>query len=499
MNGKQLRRQTARLAAALAISLAPWVALSAERTDLPDRPKYIFINETDTHEHDLAFKMSLKLAEKRSGVENALVFLKRLPSGATIEQVAVDLFDHWRIGATRGGKGILYVYSEAENLFKIEVSYELEGIFPDVLCRRLEEAAQTYMLSEVPQDFISELLITMNLRAAGEIVGSEDVELRPSWLTQGFLSGGAGVTSRGYSKTLADYEAAVRRLPVGSLKDFQPSTDPSQTVQRYLTSLELGLGDPQLPLLTSGSQIFRALVPRNAAQQHRVFSYFEKAMPYQLTLTQGLGLAVFQPGVPNLPIVLRGGQNGLWYVDEAKSWTYFHRFEDGIDFFPKFDDLPLLSALRQTRQPHANDAIYKHRVRTPQVPAYPVPLETTVGQLEEQIRREPTNSQLYAALGDVYLFEMNWLSRTLEMYQAASRLAPERLDYRWRLADLYLNASQAEKFLAQLKFLAQKLPKDREAQRWYQFYKDAYDFKPGEFSVTRHGWLHAFERRRDTP
>jgi hypothetical protein len=313
------------------------------------------------------------------------------------------------------------------------------------------------------------------------------------------LSGGAGVTSKGYAKTLADYEAAVRRLPAASVKDFQPSTDPAQTVQRYLTSLELGLGDPQMPLLTSGSQIFRALVPRNAAQQHRVFAYFQKAMPYQLTITAGLGLAVFQPGVPNLPIVLRGGQNGLWYVDEPKSWTYFHRFEDGVDFFPKFDDLPLLSALRQTRQPHANDAIYKHRVRTPQVPAYPLSLEKTVDQLEEQIRKEPTNSQSYAELGDVYFFEMNWLSRTLEMYEAASRLAPERLDYRWRLADLYLNTSQAEKFLAQLRFLAQKLPNDREAQRWYRFYKDAYEFKPGEFSVTRHGWLHAFERRRDAP
>ncbi len=499
MYGKELAWQTARLAGVLALSLAASVALSAERSALPDRPIYIFINETDSHEHDLAFKMSLKLAEKRAGVENALVFLERLPSGTTIERVAVDLFDHWRIGRTRGGKGILYVYSEAENLFKIEVSYELEGIFPDILCRRLEEAAQTYMLSDVPQDFISELLITMNLRAAGEMVGSEDVASPPSWLTQSFLSGGAGVTSKGYSKTLADYEAAVRRLSAASVKDFQPSADPSQTVQRYLTSLELGLGDPQIPLLTSGSQIFRALVPRNAAQQHRVFGYFQKALPYRLTTADGLGLAVFQPGVPNLPIVLRAGKNGLWYVDEPKSWTYFHRFEDGTDFFPKFDDLPLLSALRQTRQPHANDAIYKHRVRTPQVPAYPVSLEKTVQQLEDQIRREPTNSQLYAALGDVYFFEMNWLSRTLEMYETASRLAPERLDYRWRLVDLYLNTSQAEKFLEQLRFLAQKLPNDREAQRWYQFYKDAYAFKPGEFSVSRHGWLRASERPSDAP
>lgn len=258
-------------------------------------------------------------------------------------------------------------------------------------------------------------------------------------------------------------------------------------MRRYLESLELGLGDPHIPLLTSGSQIFRALVPRNAAQQHRVFSYFQKALPYQVATAGGLGLVVFQPGVPNLPIVLRQGQDGLWYVDEPKSWTYFHRFEDGTDFFPKFDDLPLSSALRQTRQPHADHPIYNRRVRTPEVPPYPVSLEKTVAQLEERIRNDPTDAQLYAALGDVYFFEMNWLSRTLEMYETAARLAPDRLEYRWRLVDLYLNTSQAEKFIEELSVLAQTLPNDAEAQRWYRFYKHAYDFEPGEFLVARQG------------
>jgi TPM domain len=487
MSGKGLGRRAALLAGALAMWLPTCAGLSADQSQGPSRPRYIFINETQHHEHDLAFKMSLKLAEKRSRVENALVFLQRLPPGATIEQLAVDLFDRWQIGRSRAGKGILYVYSEAENLFKIEVSYELEGVFPDVLCRRLEEAAQTYMLSEVPQDFISELLITMNLKAAGESTGTDELSSRPPWLTQGFLSGGAGVTSKVYSRTLEDYAAAVRRLPTASVKGFQPSPDPSQTVQRYLESLDRGLGDPHMPLLTSGSQIFRALVPRNAAQQHRVFSYFQKALPYQVFTAGGLGLVVFQPGVPNLPIVLRQGQDGLWYVDEPKSWTYFHRYEDGIDFFPKFDDLPLLGALRQTRQPNADHPIYKRRVRTPEVPPYPVSLEKTVAQLEQRIRNDPTDAQLYATLGDVYFFEMNWLSRTLDAYQTAARLAPDRLEYRWRLVDLYLNTSQAEKFVEELRFLAHRLPNDAEAQRWYKFYKHAYDFEPGEFLIAQQG------------
>lgn len=76
-----------------------------------DRPRYIFINETANHSNDLALKMSLKIAEQRSGIENALILLEKLPSGSDIEETAVELFQRWKIGADRKGHGILYLYS----------------------------------------------------------------------------------------------------------------------------------------------------------------------------------------------------------------------------------------------------------------------------------------------------------------------------------------------------------------------------------------------------
>jgi hypothetical protein len=68
------------------------------------------------------------------------------------------------------------------------------------------------------------------------------------------------------------------------------------------------------------------------------------------------------------------------------------------------------------------------------------------------------------------------------MFERAARMAPDRLDYQWRLYDLYLNNSQADKALATLKRLAERLPRDQQVQDWYRFYRDAYAFKPGEFS-----------------
>src|SRR6202521_4365376 len=190
----------------------------------PQRPEYVLINETSRHDFDLAFRMSLKLAENKSGIENALVLLPSLPPSKTIEQLTTDLFTQLRVGARRNGRGILYLYAARENLMKIEVSYALEGDIPDALCHRLEEAAQTYMLSEVPQDFISELIITTNLRGAGSRSAASQPS-RPKWLSSDFLSGGGGALVHGYSKTLSDYEAAIRRLPESELKEFLPASD----------------------------------------------------------------------------------------------------------------------------------------------------------------------------------------------------------------------------------------------------------------------------------
>lgn len=446
-----------------------------QQTSKPTRNKYVFINETGGHDFDLALRMSLKLAEKKSGIENALVLLAALPPGKTIEETAAEIFSKLRIGARRNGRGILYIYSAKENLLKIEVSYALEGDITDSYCGQMEEAARTYMLSEVPQDFISELIITTNLRGMGSKVGAGSMG-RPEWLNAEFLSGGAGALMHGYSRTLEDYTRAIEHLPDAQLTEFRSSTDADTTVQRYLLSLALGVGDPRLPLLTEGSRIFRAVVPRDEAQQRRIFEFLEAAAPYKFVYANDLALVVPQPGKSNLPIVLRRGTDGMWYVDEPKTWTYFHRFEDDVNFFVKYADNPFLPKLQALAMPHMEGAIYDDHVGTPPRRAYPFALAQAVKTLEDQIRTAPNDAANHAALGDLYLFEVNWITRAITCYETAQALAPSELKYRWRLMDLYLNDSRADKMLAELKFLSEHLPNDRQTQTWYEYYKKEYDF-----------------------
>jgi len=458
---------------ALVVAAGGWFAWWHQRE--PYRSEYVLINETGRYDYDLAFKMSLKLAEKKSGIENALVLLASLPPSKTIEETAVELFTQLQIGARRNGRGILYLYSVRENLLKIEVSYNLEGDIPDVYCHRLEEAARTYMLSEVPQDFISELIITTNLRGMGS-KREADPPSRPKWLSDEFLSGGGGALVRGYSKTLADYQRAIRRLPDADWNEFLPSQDADVSVRRYLSSLAAGIGDPRLPLLTEGSRIFRAVVPRDEAQQQRIFEFFQAAAPYRLIFVQSLGLMVPQPDHSNLPLVLRRGTDNLWYVDEAKAWTYFHRFEDNVNFYVKYSDNPFLGPLRALNAPNMERAIYGDHARTPALPEYPFSLAAAVQAREDKIRESPNDAASYASLGNLYLFEMNWLTKSIAMYEKAAALAPNELAYRWRLMDLYLNASRADKALAELKFLSEQLPADQQTRDWYHYYRTEYNF-----------------------
>lgn len=223
------------------------------------------------------------------------------------------------------------------------------------------------------------------------------------------------------------------------------------------------------------------IVPRSRAQQGRVHDYYEKAMPYVLTTQGDWGLAVFRPGVPNLPIVLRRARAGRWYVDEPKIWTYFHRFEDGVDFFPKYDDLPMRAALLETNHPNVGNPMYRGRVPTPTPLAYPFSLGEVLRDLQAKAATDPDAARVYARLGETYLFEMNWISEAIRMFEKAAELAPQRPEYHWRLYDLYMNNSEAEKKLAELRTLSRLLPKDAQVQQWLQFYTAAYQFPPGEF------------------
>jgi predicted Zn-dependent protease len=76
----------------------------------------------------------------------------------------------------------------------------------------------------------------------------------------------------------------------------------------------------------------------------------------------------------------------------------------------------------------------------------------------------------------VYLFESNWLTEAIGSFEKAAALAPDNRAYRWRLLDLNLNTSRAEKMLSELKYLSEHVRGDPQTQGWYRCYSKAYEF-----------------------
>ena len=71
---------------------------------------------------------------------------------------------------------------------------------------------------------------------------------------------------------------------------------------------------------------------------------------------------------------------------------------------------------------------------------------------------------------------MDWITKAIGCYEKAEALAPDDLRYRWRLVDLYLNDSRADKMLAELDFLSRHSPNDKDIRAWYESYRKAYNF-----------------------
>ena len=457
--------------------LATWRMIVNLR-EVSGRTRYVFINQTPDHERDLAEEQLLKTVEKRAGVENALIRLPELPEGRTLAEIAAQLFTHWRIGKLRNGRGILYLYTCRENLLRIEPSADLRAALPPALLRELEGAARTFALAESEPEFLTELVTAINDRIRAN--GPNDASLPPG----SFFP--AGPFAR-----LPESPApgSNRSEPLPSLRaddqnlEFAPASTPEETVARYQKSQAAGRGEPGLPLLTEGSRFFRWAEPAPLA---RLLRNGARAAPAGSTrvFTQGdLAYAVFAPHSGLSPLVLRKDAQAHWRVDESRSRVYFQRFEEGGEPFPKFGDLPLLAELRAAGVPYADQPVYRDWTRTP--PPRSGDLREELTRAEARFRTHPDDADVAASLGELYFFETGWLSRAERGMARAVALRPDRLDWHWRLFDIYRQQSRVARALHELETLARLAPRDIYIREWNRRYRKEYEIKPGEFPDTR--------------
>jgi TPM domain len=435
----------------------------------------LLVNQTADHRYDRSLRESIRFFEGRTDIQLGIILKSELPAQKSIEEFAAVSFKQIKLGEKFWGKALLFVWAEKERLFKIEVSYDLEGIFTDALCRRLELGARTFLLSNTPyarRDFLTELIVTMGLhyldyKKTGRLSDLSLTSTGPGALSF-YLSGGAGIVGRGYAATVEQVKRELAPLPPALVSEMQPDASAEIVLQRYLKSLDMGIGDPQLPLVTEGSVYFRMEKPHAPGYLQRIRRYLEDAMPYRIIEKGDLAAVLFKPNHPVLPILLRRNEKGLWFIDEPQSWATFHLFQDGGSRL-KYRDSPFAFAAINGTVADERGSMYADRASAAALVAYPFDLKDRIRRAENEIADNPSQAAAYLNLAEILHFEMFWIQAAIPLYEKALELDPARKDLRWRLIDIFSASSDMDAMEAQALALLKLDPNDYYARYYYDW------------------------------
>jgi len=259
-----------------------------------------------------------------------------------INTFAVRRFEDFaETGRSERGRGLLLVVDAKQNLVRLEVSYALEGVFPDAFVAYIEQRQMTYFFGRdrVADGILAatELIITRAQRAA-EATGFEG----EVWT---FGSGGAGATTSARLGTGA--EPVEPRNDGGNHAAASPT--PQETLAAYFAAMGARDGDPDLALYTPATrEMLRDWVMTPAQMDNVVRSYGACHAEAPRLGPQGRHAVIRYPiaeracapwffekidGAWHLDLTMmqkaiRFGRSNAWRLDSAARHPYAFAFDD---------------------------------------------------------------------------------------------------------------------------------------------------------------------------
>lgn len=168
-----------------------WIAgIGIAQIEIPSKPTSYVNDYADliTTDKELSIEQLCRTLERQlNGIEIAVVTLKEL-NGEPIENVAVKIFDTWKIGKKGKDNGLLLLVAEKERKVKIEVGYGLEPILPDGLIGEFLDRGfvNTFRITQNYGDAIYNTITLIGLRIAKvEGLRLDSVRVNPSSPRQG--------------------------------------------------------------------------------------------------------------------------------------------------------------------------------------------------------------------------------------------------------------------------------------------------------------------------
>ena len=231
-----------------------------------------------------------------------------------IDRTAVELFDRYRLGMqTRAARGVLLVVDPVGQQVRLEIGYDLEGLFPDGFVGRVEEEqmAPFFAAGRIGAGVAAtvELLVARALQAdATEPAGAG----APGGIGGRWSGGGGATTAIRPAPSAKPERASVDR------QRFAPRADPLATLQGYLQVLAGRVKDPDLALYTPESRrFFRGWLVTDAQQAHE-FRQLSAVLPRARVFVSGDRAVVRFPVADRqaAPYLLERQEAG-WMLDFA--------------------------------------------------------------------------------------------------------------------------------------------------------------------------------------
>lgn len=196
-------------------------------------------------------------------IELKVVTLRRKP--ADINGTALELFEDFALGErTRGARGVLLMVDPTGGQVRMEIGYDLEGIFPDGFVGHIEDGqlAPFFRSGQVGPGI--EATVELLVGRAYDAVAGKAYRPQDTLVPLNHLGGGAGALAEAPLG-----EEPPSKEPSGEQRAFGPQPTPMAALMRYLDVLDRRIKDPDLPLYTPETrEFFRRRVVTDAQQEN---------------------------------------------------------------------------------------------------------------------------------------------------------------------------------------------------------------------------------------
>lgn len=273
-----------------------------------------------------------KSAREDLGIDVRVVTLRA--GGEDVAPLAERLFRERKVGSDSPTGGILVLLDGEGGQARIEVSYSLEGILPDVFVSRVaRDQLVPYASHRAAGMAVMDVLHFLRNRLLDGVADGElqlTPALRDSDKLEKLLTGHSG--GAGAQVALPDMPSHTeykRRVPDEDRDKYAPSTDPLETAGALQRARRDLVGDPTLELFTEGSRIMRARYPVAPYEERLRAESTARSGPLVLQVEGDRAyLGAAKPARDFVPVLMVREQ-GLWRVDLVETFKSFFFDGDG--------------------------------------------------------------------------------------------------------------------------------------------------------------------------